>query len=268
MINVANLRKLTFVEAIRGERRRVVKIKPVKIQKRGNSYQLYYYNPRGERRRISVGNDYQQAQRLAVKFNDWLMEGKDPESELELTSKFEKARNITFREFLPIFMKRHGENQSPKMQMLYHTCFNNICRCPELADLPLKSISKGIMLDYMQQRMKLDMVAPATVNREASFMKGVLSRATEWDILDRNPLRGLRMFKEAEKRNVDLSPKDIMKLLQELPKQVANIVEFAVYFGFRRENILSLKIETIRFHDLTHTGEVELDIKGEQYSDP
>jgi integrase len=43
---------------------------------------------------------------------------------------------------------------------------------------------------------------------------------------------------------------------------MASIVEFAIYTGFRRENILNLKIEDIRLHTLTNTGEVELLTKG------
>jgi len=126
----------------------MVRIKPVKIIKRGHSYQLYYYNPRGERRRLSVGSDYQQIQRMVVKFNDWLLDGKDPES------------------------------------------------------------------------------------------------------------------KEGGKRDVYFSPQQAMSLISELPDPLANIVEFAIYTGFRKENILSLSIDSVRFHDLTPTGEVELVVKG------
>ena len=238
-----------------------MKFKPVKITKRGSSYQLYYYNPRGERRRISVGIDYQHAQRLAVKFNDWLMDGKDPERELKLSQQSEQAKEITIKEFFPVFMERHGIQQSIKMQQLYHTCYKNCCRCTDLADIPIKSITKGLILDYMHQRIKQDKVSPATVNREASFVKGMLSRATEWEIFSQNPLYGLKMFKEPEKRKVDITLEQIEALLNDLSQHSADIVEFALFSGFRRENILSLCIEQIKFHDLTNTGEVELVVK-------
>ncbi|HUU26352.1 MAG TPA: tyrosine-type recombinase/integrase, partial [archaeon] len=45
------------------------------------------------------------------------------------------------------------------------------------------------------------------------------------------------------------------------PAPLADVVEFAIYQGFRKENILSLRIEKIRFHDLTETGEVDLVLK-------
>ena len=74
-----------------------------------------------------------------------------------------------------------------------------------MVDISIKTISKRLMLDYMHFRMKKDGVSAATVNREAALIKSMLFRATEWDILDHNPLQGLRLFPEAEKRKVDLS---------------------------------------------------------------
>ena len=70
------------------------------------------------------------------------------------------------------------------------------------------------------------------------------------------------MFREPEKRRVDLTPEQAFKLINLLPEPHAKIVEFAIYSGFRKENILSMQIEQIRFHDLTPTGEVELIVKG------
>ncbi len=227
-----------------------MKFKPVKIQKRGNTYQLYYYNPRGERRRISVGNDYQQAQRLAVKFNDWLIEGKDPEHEVEKTQQLEFSRKVTLTELYKIFMERHGYRQSKSMQEIYRYRFKNISRCPLLANIPIGQISKSLMLDYMNLRIKQDKVSAATVNREAALVKSMLFRATEWDIIDHNPLQGLRLLPEAEKRRANLSPSQAGKLIAELPKQLGDIVEFAIYTGFRKENILGLCIEQVHFHDL------------------
>lgn len=244
------------------ERRRVVKFKPVKIINRGNSYQLYYYNPRGERRRISVGNDHQQAQRLALRFTDWLMEGKDPEREVNNAQHSEQSKAITISDFFPTFIERHGTIRSKKMQLSYQNSFKNICRCPLIVDAEIGSLSKSFVLDYMHERMKMDGVKAATVNKDAAFLKCMLSKAVEWDILDHNPLQGLKLFKDDGKRDVYLSHQQAISIINELPVSLANIVEFAIYTGFRKENILSLLFESVRFHDLTPTGEVDLIVKG------
>ena len=208
------------------------RIKPVKLVKRGNAYQLYYYNPDGRRRRLSVGSDQGLAQRLSIKFTDWLLEGKDPEREMERAKQTEKARSITLKEFFPEFMARHGNNQSKGMISRYHDFFNNICRCPAMAEVPISGISKRLMIDYMKARMEQDGVTPATVNREASFVRGMLNRAVEWEILDYNPLQGIRLFKEPEKRDVNLTPEDAVKLIKALPSPVSDIVEFAIEYNW------------------------------------
>ena len=90
--------------------------KPVDIVKRGKVYRLHYYNPDGLRRRLTVGSDFHHAQRLAFKYTDWLLGGKDPEREMERAKQNEKAKQLTLREFFPEFMERHGRFQSRKMQ--------------------------------------------------------------------------------------------------------------------------------------------------------
>ena len=254
---------IEYAEAMRWKGESVMaNFKPVRIIKRGESYQLYFYKPRGERRRLSIGSDYHQAQRMAVRFSDWLMDGKDPEFEMERNKQIELSHQITLSELYPIFMERHGIHQSKSMQKLYYYNFKNITRCPQLANIPICNISKNLMLDYMHSRIKEDGVSTATVNREASMVKCMLFRATDWDILENNPLQGLKLLPEAKKRDVNITFDEASTLLSYLKEPIANIVEFALYTGFRKESILSLRIEDIRFHDLPATDEVELSVKG------
>ncbi|MBT4482165.1 MAG: site-specific integrase, partial [Candidatus Latescibacteria bacterium] len=53
-----------------------------------------------------------------------------------------------------------------------------------------------------------------------------------------------------------------LALLEHLPGSVANIVEFAIYTGFRLKNILTLKLSQVRIHESDETGEVDLYVKG------
>ena len=159
-------------------------------------------------------------------------------------------------------MERHGQYQSKSMQEVYRYRFKNISRCPELGSIPVSLISKRLMLDYMHARIEQDNASNATVNREAAMVKGMLFRATEWDIISTNPLRGLKLLPEAEKRQVNLSHDQALHLINELQEPMASIVELAIYTGFRKENLLGMKIESIRFHDTTKTDEVDLIIKG------
>ncbi len=238
------------------------RIKPVRIVKRGRNYQLDFYNLNGERRRISAGSNHFIAQKMAVKFTDWLYEGKNPESEQQKIVKKKKQSALTVRLLYPVFIERHGIFKSKAMLESYECSFKNVCRCPLVADIEIVSITSGLVHDYMHARMKNDNVKAATVNREAAFLKILFAKAVEWELIENNPLKSLKLLPEAEKREVNLTEEQAAVLLKELPDSIADIVEFAIYTGFRRENILSLKIETIRINEKNTTGEVDLVIKG------
>lgn len=238
----------------------MVNISSVRILKRGRNYQIYYHNLIGERRRLSAGNNLQNAQRIAVRFNDWLLEGREPEIELKKSHQINQL--ISIKSLFPMFMERHGNLRSRKTQASYYNSFKNICRCPELVDNEISLVTKGLVLDYMHQRIKKDGVTTATVNREAAFLKCMFAKAVEWDVIANNILHRLKLLPEAEKRDVYLSVEQAKELINELYFPLDNIVEFAIYTGFRRENILNLRIEPVRFHETTSTAEVELVVKG------
>ena len=247
----------------------MAQFKPVRIVKTEyGTYSLHFTTPAGRRRRISVGKNYEYVQRLAVRFNDWLIEGKEPEAEFGRVRQQEQMQRVTVRDFFPLFMERHGHTKSNSMQDSYHSSFKNVCRCSQIADAPLGRIVKRDVVDYMSLRMRTDGVSAATVNREAAFLKCMMSRAHEWDILPDNQLKGLKLFKEAPMREVMLTPEQAAALMQELPSPVDMIVAFAGYSGFRKENILGLRIENVRFYDIipgdaaSSAGEALLSVKG------
>ena len=180
-------------------------IHPVQIKQRGESYQLCYYNPAGERRRISAGKDYHHAQRLAVRFEDWLLDGKDPEREIERAREREAARSMTIRELFPLFMQRHGVQRGRSTQKFYNDSMANFCRCPAIADAPIGDIRKSDVIDSMHARMEMDGVKASTVNKDLAFLKCMLAKAVEWDILEYHPLQGIKKFKEDGKRDIDRS---------------------------------------------------------------
>ena len=172
------------------------------------------------------------------------MEGKDPEEEIRKAQKEEAAKEITLKDVFPMFMERHGVFQSKKMQESYMWSFKNISRCPSLINVRIDTITKKLVLDYMYERMKVDKVKSATVNKEAAFLKCLFSKLAEWEMLERNLLQGMKLFPEGGKRDVFLTEQQAISLIQELPKSVANIVEFAIYTGFRKRisSVFVLKI--------------------------
>jgi integrase len=199
---------------------------------------------------------------MAVRFTDWLLEGKNPEAEIARAQEQAVSGRLTLRDLFPVFMKRHGSSESQSMQRSYHTGFKNLCRCPQIADVAICAIRKAAFLDYLQARVEQDGVCAESANKEVVFLKCMLSEAVEWEIVERNPLEGLKVLRPGPEREVYLTVEEVRALVEALPGPIADIVEFAVHTGFRKENILGLRIEAVRLHDLTGTGEVELVVKG------
>ncbi len=251
----------------------------VRLQKdKRGSYYLDYHDLLGNRRRLRVGTLESVAQKIAVKYTEWLMDGKNPEAEISKMEQRAKARNVTVKEFFPIFMKRHGSQQSVSMQNLYEAMFKNICRAKEIADCAIGSVTRGLILDYMHARIERDHVKNATVNREASFLRGMLSRAVEWDIMSYNPVQKIKLLRESPKREVDLSVEAIEKFYlshhaAKLLKKVIGRQKSGPAFvnpdtqkrytksilkTFRRHiRELNIRIEDgsyLRFHDLRHVN--------------
>jgi len=229
-------------------------------------FALRFTNPEGRRRRLSVGSDYQYAQRMSMKFSEWLLEGKNPEHEIKKAIHKELIRNKSLMDFFPVFMERHGTLQSKRMVEFYYERFKNIARCPGLVKIPIFDISGKIMSDYMHMRKKQDGVSNATVNREATVVKTMLNKAVEWELIDKNPIEKSKLLSEAPKRNVYLTMEEATALLNELTESFANIVEYAIYTGFRLETILSLKIEQVTFHDIGNTGSIKSKVKSGEWN--
>ena len=80
------------------------------------TYQLSYTNHLGRQRRLRVGKDERYAQKLRLKLEDWLLDGKDPERELQKRRKAEESKRLPLVEFFNIFMKRHSVQLSDTMQ--------------------------------------------------------------------------------------------------------------------------------------------------------
>ncbi|MFC1544978.1 tyrosine-type recombinase/integrase [Gemmatimonadota bacterium] len=233
-----------------------------RLRKRGNKYQIDYVSTDGRRRRLSVGRDYRVAERIRIKYANWLLDGKDPEREEERERSTRQKRSIGLKEFFPIFMERYGSKQSENMQISYYNSFKNICRCPELAEIPIGDIARGLMIDYMNARTIQHGVSTRTVDIEKAFVSVMLTCAAEWGNLEANPLLGMKRFDKAQKRDVSLSCEQVEALITVLAKPQSDIVEIALLSGMRKGNILNLRIEQIEFHSLWQMAMVRTVVKG------
>ena len=88
----------------------------------------------------------------------------------------------------------------------------------------------------------------ASTNREMACLRHMMSKAVEWDMMEASPFsRGKNLqLKENNKRLRFLSQDEILRLQNECPRYLRNIVECAINTGMRKGEILNLKWPQIK----------------------
>ncbi|MFC1699909.1 tyrosine-type recombinase/integrase, partial [Candidatus Omnitrophota bacterium] len=91
-------------------------------------------------------------------------------------------------------------------------------------------------------------VKPATVNRALARLKSIFNKAIDWGKFKGiNPVKGVKFFKEDNKRLRYLEKEEIAKLLKNCRGHLKPIVILALNTGMRKGEILNLKWQDIDF---------------------
>ena len=213
-----------------------------KIRKRGNSYQIDYFDPNGKRIRKSFGKK------------------KDAEAELgKRVSLIAEKRYLdvkkdyttTFKEILD----KYKENY--KDQLSFHTwkrfCierfkdyFGEDTRLDNIRYVDLETYRNHLKQKPNQHgRVR----AIASVNREISCLHHIFTKGVEWEMMERNPFdKGKSLLmKENNKRFRYLSESEITTLLDNcIHDYTKDIVVTVLNTGMRRQEVLGLKWEQIK----------------------
>lgn len=84
------------------------------------------------------------------------------------------------------------------------------------------------------------------VNRELATLRAMLNKAVQWEMIERNPARGVKMFPEPPGRNHFLSVDEAGRLLGACSPHLRSIVLCALETGMRKGEILGLRWPDIR----------------------
>ncbi len=118
-------------------------------------------------------------------------------------------------------------------------------------DKPLESLNIDMVESYLNWRRKegnshWTELKGATLNRDLACLKTLVRRALLNRQIDRNPIEGMKLFKEVP-RDRTLTPQEYQKLLSLCPTHLKPIVELAYYTAMRKGEILGLKWEQVDF---------------------
>ena len=128
---------------------------------------------------------------------------------------------------------------------------------PFFGDLRLDAINAGQVEEYKQRRLR-DGLKKSSINREVGLLKSALNTAVGWELLDRNPAKGVKLFKldeplsdrvlSHEEENKLLAACDESELRYRAP-HLKPIILIALYTGLRRGEILRLRWADIDFEN-------------------
>jgi integrase len=211
-------------------RRRDVKQRGVFERPKGSGVFWIRYHAHGRERREKIGGKQEAIDRYRERKTQ-ARDGTLPQrSQDRLLSDFvaeyldgEKARMRAFREY-----HRHGEVWSERFR-----------------GMTLRSI---LPLDVQRwAARRAEEVSPATVNRELSFLRRVFNVALANDLVERNPVKKVRFYRENNARVRFLSDDEEGRLRKAVDPAHWALIAFAVHTGLRQAEQFGLRWVDIDF---------------------
>jgi integrase len=227
-----------------------------KIRKRGNSYQIDYFDPEGKRVRQSFKKKKDAEAELGKRVS-LVAEGRYLDVKKDYTT--------TVQELLDAYRENYQHQAS-------YASFKSYCLAKFKeqfgADTKLANIRYVDLETYRnylrQQPIKGGaLTTVASVNREMSCIHHLFSKGVEWEMIERSPFdRGKPLLlKENNKRMRYLTEDEIDRLLEVCVNQhTRDIVTATINTGMRRQEVCNLKWNQVRedgflYLDKTKTDE-------------
>ena len=212
------------------------------IRKRGNSYQIDYFDPNGKRVRKSFDKK------------------KDAEAELgKRVSLIAEKRYLdvkkdyttTFKELLDKYEENYKNQASFESGKSYclENFKNHFGQDTRLANI--RYVDLETYRNHLREKLTRHgtLRATASVNREIACLRHVFSKAVEWEMIEQNPFtKGKALVVKANnKRFRYLTEDEIEKLLDNCVNDYTkDIIVTVLNAGMRRQEVLSLKWNQIR----------------------
>lgn len=225
---------------------------PQYLRKDGKGYFLDYYVKEGggrARKRVRLGYmPLEKARRILAQHMQAIIEG-----ELLVPER----PKITFSEAADAFLAfSQSRKKSFKQDQMYTRNLKAF-----FGDKPLESLNLDSVESYLNWRRKegnnhWKELTGTTLNRDLACLKTIVRRALLNRQIDRNPLEGLRLFKEIP-RNRTLTPEEYQRLLSHCPVHLQPLVDLAFLTAMRRGEIMGLKWQQVDFQNGIITLEAE-----------
>lgn len=241
------------------------------VVKNGIWYGIIYYKDqfgRNKQKWISTGLKERGNKREAQKIIDKECENLDLYGEnIQKNDNPVVKNDIIFMDYMRDYVENKKKELSPPAYDAYMCCVkimgdyfgNNL----KLKDVTVKHIED--FFDYLRDVRGNKNI---TVKHHAIILSPALRQAYRDDLIAKNPCEFLAKIKKEKSPRSYYNADEIEKLFEIIKDdQIEFIVKLAVYYGFRRSEILGLKWQAINFNDKTITIEHKvLECKGGLYA--
>lgn len=212
-----------------------------KVRKRGNNWQIDYFDPHGKRIRKSFKKKKEAEAELGKRVS-LIAENRYLDVKKEYTS--------TFGELVKKY-KENYQHQAAYVSLKQYCIENYKEYFGEEAKLSnIKFVDVETYRNHLRNTptVKGTVRKEASVNREMSCLRHMFNKGVEWEMIEESPFKKGKtlMLKENNERIRFLADGEIVQLLSECPKHLNRVVVCALNTGMRRGEILGLKWEQIR----------------------
>jgi integrase len=200
------------------------------VFKKGRHWYIDYY-VKGQRKRKKIGPSKQVAEQALAQVQVKL-------AKQEFLGIYEEKK-LTFRQFTPEYLAYSQASKASRSSRRDRDIIETRLM-PVFGDQYLFQLTVADVERYKQQR--LEVVKPATVNKELNCLKAMLNRAVAWGYLRTNTLKGMKVLKEPPGRLRYLTVEEKDRLLEAcaVSPSLRPIVELAIHTGMHRGEILGL----------------------------
>jgi site-specific recombinase XerD len=206
-------------------RRQTKKVRGVYEHPKGSGVWWVQFFVNGRRRRERVGPSKSEAVALYQLRKTQVREGRLPQRRPEQR----------FEDFVKLFLD--GERQRMRSFRDYERFGRSWCE--RFAGRTLRSIMPLDIEQWATRRIKE--AAPSTVNHELSFLRRVFNVALANDLVERNPTKRVKFYKEPSGRVRWLTDEEEEQLRQEMGEEHWPLVGFAIATGLRQSEQLGLR---------------------------
>ena len=196
------------------------------IFKKGKTWYIDYY-VNGRRNREAVGSSKKPAESILAKRRVQVVENRFLDIESRPNVKFEQLAT-QYLEYAKT-NKRSWERDARSIRVL-----DGWFHGKKLFEITALQIE-----NYKSARVRV--VSPPTVNRELACFKHMFTKAIEWEMATKNPVKQVKLFQENPGRIRYLENEEVTRLLEECTEHLRPIIIVALFTGMRKSEILALQ---------------------------